>query len=79
VQQVLETEAKSWQKRLAPLAEEAAAGGSAAQGLEKARETHERLRAATGHALADCQGLATQEQALAEELAALAAPLQAAC
>lgn len=79
VQQVLDAEAKSWHKRLAPLAEEAAAGGSATQGLEKAQETHERLCAAAAHALADCRGLATQEQALAEELAALAAPLQAAC
>ena len=59
-------------------AEEAAAAGSAPNGLDRARKAQQELSAALQQAGQDCSTLQSQEQAAADVLAALQAPLQAA-
>ena len=78
LQQLLEGEWKAWQKRLAPVAEEAVASGSASEGLDRAREAQQALQAAVQQLAQDCEALQAQEQAVGGDVAALQAPLQAA-
>jgi hypothetical protein len=78
LQQLLDGDWKSWQQKLEPIATEAAATGAAAQGVERARTVHHDLRSSLKQADRDCSQLQKQEQALADELAALHEPLQAA-
>lgn len=78
LQQLLDGDWKAWQQKLEPIATEAAATGSATQGVERARTAHHDLRSSLKQADRDCGQLHKQEQALADELAALHEPLQAA-
>ncbi|MCC2634861.1 MAG: hypothetical protein K0S48_2747 [Ramlibacter sp.] len=78
VQQALNGEWKTWRDTVGAVAEEAAATGAATRGIEPARAVHDALQAALEQAGRDCSNIAAQEQALAQELAALQAPLQAA-
>lgn len=78
LQQLLEGDWKGWQQKLEPIATEAAATGAAAQGVERARTVHHDLRSSLKQSDRDLSQLQKQEQALADELAALHEPLQAA-
>ena len=78
VQQALNGEWKTWRDTVGAVAEEAAATGAATRGIEPARTVHAALQAAVEQAGRDCSSIAAQEQALAQELAALQVPLQAA-
>lgn len=78
LQQVLEGEWKAWQKRVAPVAEEAVASGSASEGIERARDAHEALRKALQQAAQDCESLQAHGEDVAADVAALQEPLQAA-
>lgn len=77
LQQMQEAEWKTWQKRIAPVAEEARATGSAAE-ADRARAVLRDLQSAVKRAGEGCAVLQAQEQGAAEVLAALQAPLQAA-
>jgi hypothetical protein len=77
LQQALDGEWKVWQERLAPVADEAR-GGPANDRVEGARGAHEQLQSCVKEAARSCEQLQAQEQALAEELAGLHEPLQAA-
>lgn len=78
VQQMLDSEWKAWEQKLAPIVEQAAASGSADEGIDKAVAVQQRLLAALEQALQHAGTVTAQEQALADELAALHVPLQAA-
>jgi hypothetical protein len=78
IQQVLDGEWKKWQERLAPVAADAAASGSASQGVDRAKRAHQELESALKQAGKDCSQMQKQEQSLAGDLAALHEPLQAA-
>ncbi|MEJ5991392.1 hypothetical protein WG902_15415 [Ramlibacter sp. PS3R-8] len=78
VQQTLHGEWTTWRTTVGEVAEEAAATGAATRGIEAALAVHAALRAALEQTVQDCSGIAAQEHALAQELAALQAPLQAA-
>jgi hypothetical protein len=78
VQNVLETPWKSWQQKVAPLVDAATAGGSASDGVERAREVQQQLLATLRQARNECSGVATREEALAQALQAAQQPLQAA-
>lgn len=78
LQQALDGEWKAWQQKLEPVATEAAATGSAAQGVERAKAVHQDLQSTLKQAGKDCSQMQKQEQALAAELATLHEPLQAA-
>ncbi|HYE40460.1 MAG TPA: hypothetical protein VEB23_11035 [Ramlibacter sp.] len=69
---------KAWQRRSAPVADEAKSRGAASEGVERARAAQQELHAALEQSASDCAGLRQQEQDLAGELAALDAPLKAA-
>jgi hypothetical protein len=69
---------KTWQKRSAPVADEAKSRGSASDGIARARAAQQDLQGALKQAVSDAGRLQQHEQELAAELAALAAPLQAA-
>jgi hypothetical protein len=77
VQQALNGEWKTWRDTVGAVAEEASAGGAATR-IDPARAVHDALQAALEQAGKDCSSMAAQERALAQELAALQAPLQAA-
>ncbi len=76
LQNLLAEEARAWQSRLKPLAEEAADGVTATQGLDAARGTHEELERALKQASRDCKQLQFYEKDLVDELAALEKPLK---
>jgi DNA repair exonuclease SbcCD ATPase subunit len=78
LQKVLEGEWKAWQKRVAPVAEEASATGSATEGVARAREAQQALASALQQAGQECSALQSQEEAVAGELAEMQASLQAA-
>jgi hypothetical protein len=78
MQQLLDKEWKSAGQSLDSVAEEAAAPGSAPKSLDRARKAQQELGAALQQAGHDCSTLQSQEQAAADVLAALQAPLQAA-
>jgi hypothetical protein len=78
VQQTLNGEWKTWRDSVGAVAEEASTAGSATRGVEPARAVHDALLAALEQAGTDCKGMAAQERALAQELAALHTALQAA-
>jgi hypothetical protein len=78
LQQALAGEWTTWQQRLAPLAAEAAEKGFATEGVDRARTVHQELESCARQVAQDCTQLQAQERTLAEELAALQAPLQAA-
>lgn len=69
---------KAWQRRSAPVADEAKSRGAASDGVARARAAQQDLQAALEQSASDCAGLQQHEQDLAAELAALDAPLQAA-
>jgi hypothetical protein len=77
-QLAMETECKTWQDRLALVLAESADTGSASQSATRAQQGHEELRAWAQQAATDCARLVKQEKELAEELAVLARPLEAA-
>jgi hypothetical protein len=79
LQQTLDGEWTGWHKTVAPIAREVIDSGAATHGVQGARESQEDLETALQQAARDCRALETQEQALIDELAALQAPLQAAC
>jgi hypothetical protein len=78
VQQALTGEWQTWRTTVGGVVEESAATGAAKRGVSAARSVHAALQAALEQAGRDCSGLAAQERTLAQELAALQAPLQAA-
>jgi len=77
LQQVLDEPVKAWRVQSARLAEAAEAGG-AAEGIEDAREAAKTLQSALQRVAQDAKAVQAQEQALADEVAALREPLQAA-
>lgn len=76
--QMLEGEGKGWQERLAPVVAEARASGAAKQGVDAARTAQQELQVAADALLRECEASRAQDEALAQELAELDAPLQAA-
>jgi hypothetical protein len=78
LQQAQDGEWKLWLDALGGIADQAAATGTGGDGLAAGRARHEDLRRAVTHAAADCAQLQAQEEALAGELAAVHAALQAA-
>ena len=78
VQQALDGEWKTWRATVGAVAAEVASGGAATRGLESARSVHDALQATLDQAGKDCGGVTAQERALAQELSALQASLQAA-
>jgi hypothetical protein len=79
LQQTLDGEWTGWHRTVAAVAREVADTGAATEGVQGARESQDDLQQALKQAGRDCRALETQEQALLDELAALQAPLQAAC
>jgi hypothetical protein len=77
-QLAMDTECKAWSERLALVLAEAAESGSASQNALRGQQAHEELRAWAQQAATDCAKLVKQEKELAEELAVLAKPLEAA-
>jgi chromosome segregation ATPase len=78
VQQALNGEWETWRTTVGAVATESGATGAATRGVDAARAVHTALRTALERAAEDCSAMAAQERALAQELAALQAPLQAA-
>ncbi len=78
LQQAVTGEWVSWHQRLAPLAAEVVESGSATEGVDRARTVHQELQACLKQAAEDCTQLQAQERALADDLAGLQTPLQAA-
>lgn len=78
LQALLEGEWQGARRKLAALAEQALASGSAAEGVEPARQAQQAVLAASRQAADDCAALQSQAQALAGELSALQEPLAAA-
>jgi hypothetical protein len=78
LQQCVGSELKQWQARWAPVAAAAGDSGSPALGLEGPQEAREALERRLAQLEADQDLLRTEDKALAESLAALAAQLQAA-
>lgn len=78
LQQAVAGEWAGWQQRLAPLAAQVVESGSATEGVDGARKVHQELQASLKQAAEDCTQLQGQERALADDLAGLQAPLQAA-
>lgn len=76
VRGVLETPWSAWQQRVAPLA--AAATAASADAVERARAVQHELLVALRAAGEECASVAEREQAFAQSVAALQAPLQAA-
>src|SRR5690606_1962441 len=58
---------KAWHKRVAPIADQARAGG-AAGGLDRARRAQEELQAALQQAARDCAALQDAQRELAAEV-----------
>jgi chromosome segregation ATPase len=78
LQGLLEKELKSWHQQITPVTQQAAATGAASEGVERAREAQQELRSALKQAAEGVARLQAQEEALADELAGLRQPLQAA-
>jgi hypothetical protein len=79
LQQALEGEWKTWQRKLEPIAQAARAGASgAAEGADGAHAAERDLRQCAEQAAEDCARVQAQQQALGAELAALQEPLRAA-
>jgi hypothetical protein len=79
LQQALEGEWKTWQRRLEPIAKAARTGGAGAvEGADEARAAERDLKRCADQAAEDCAQVQAQQQALAGELAALQEPLRAA-
>lgn len=70
-QQLFSTQFKQWQARLAPIASAAGDSGSPALSMEGPLEVHRDLQLHVDQTAAECRQLLTQEQALAEQVAAL--------
>jgi hypothetical protein len=77
LQQLLESEWKAARERLEALADQAA-GGAPADAVDRARRGQRALQSALEPVLQDCAAVQAQEQAAADELAAMQGPLQAA-
>lgn len=78
LQRLVDGEWKAWQERVAPVADQAQAGGFAGEGLERAQHAQQQLQAGLQQVLQDCAAVQSQEQAAAAELDAVQGPLQAA-
>lgn len=78
LQQLVDTDWKSGRGQLAAIADQAAASGFADEGVDAARHSQQALRTALQQLAQDCEAAQARDQALAEEFAALQAPLQAA-
>ena len=78
LQQAWEGDVKAWQVAMRPVVAEATETGSASQGLELARKSHQELQVSVQQALRDCEQLQVHEQAVLDALAAASGPLQAA-
>jgi hypothetical protein len=76
LQHALETDVKAWHEELSGVA--AAAGTAPAQDLDAPMASHRDLQLCIKQAVADCAQLHSDEQALAQQLAALAGHLHAA-
>lgn len=77
LQQVQEGEGKAARERLDALADQAA-GGVPAEVVDRARRAQRALQSALEPLLQDCAAVQAQDQAAADELAAMQGPLQAA-
>jgi hypothetical protein len=75
---VIDEEWQAWRKRAASVAEDAAAQGGAAEGVDFARQALAPLQAALRSAGEQARAVQAQDQALAGEVAALQGSLQAA-
>jgi hypothetical protein len=78
LQQALAGDWAAWEQRIAPVAAQAASAATVTEGVDRARIAGEDLQACLKQAAEDCMKLQGQERALADELAALHDPLQAA-
>jgi hypothetical protein len=78
LQRLLETDLKGATQKLDAVAEQAAATGAAAEGLDAARRARKELQSALQQVGHDCASLKTQEQAATDMLAGLQVSLQAA-
>ncbi|MBI5275283.1 MAG: hypothetical protein HY854_02400 [Burkholderiales bacterium] len=78
LQQLQSVEVKAWESRLAPIATAASDTGSTTLSLEGPTEAHRDLQRRLQEITADCGQLQTEEQALAQELAALGNEVQSA-
>jgi chromosome segregation ATPase len=74
----LDEEWPAWRRQAASLADEAAARGCSGEGVEAARAALAALRTALQAAGAQARAVQVQDRALADEVAGLQAPLQAA-
>jgi len=77
LQRLLDEPCKAGRQQLEALAEQATATGSASEGVDRARRAQQELQSALRQALQDCGALQVQEQAAADVLAGLQAPLRA--
>ena len=77
-QQLLTTQYKAWEGRVAPLAAAAGDSGSPALDLVGPAEVHKDLQQRIAQAVADCGQVEAQEQALAQQLAGLREQLRSA-
>jgi len=78
LQQGLAGEWQAWRGKLEGVVSDVTAGHPAAPGLEAARAAHQDVQSTMKQAARDCMQLQKQEETLADELAALHAPLQTA-
>jgi len=78
LQRLQENEWPAWERKAGAVADEARARGGAAEGADAAVRAQQQLQAALQQAAQECAGLQSQQRALADELAALQGPLQAA-
>jgi chromosome segregation ATPase len=78
LQQLVDEALKAWTQAIAPVAQQAADSGSATDGVDAARQALAALQAALARLAQDASAVQAQQQALAGEVAALQAPLQAA-
>lgn len=78
LQQLQETQWPAWEQKAGEVVDEARASGAAARDVDAAARAQQELQAALQQAAQECASLQSQQHALADELAALQAPLQAA-
>jgi hypothetical protein len=78
VQQLLDGEWKAARQKIAALAEDAGGSAPASEGVTRAGRAREGVQSLLQQAGQDCGSAQANEQAAADELAALQAPLQAA-
>ena len=77
LQKLVDEDWKAGRKKLDAVADQAGAGGAAPEGMDRARRARQDLQAALQQAGQDCGSVQVQDQAAADVLAGLQAPLQA--